>query len=106
MVSDLEGWFNLPKSVKLLDISLIGYTIALVISIILYLNFLDHSVQNLMPIFLTAILLLFTWNFRTQLQNNPDLNIQKNFYRNWFIICLFIIIIVLIITITYPITYL
>ncbi|MFX0086984.1 MAG: hypothetical protein ACFFAU_15105 [Candidatus Hodarchaeota archaeon] len=104
MVSDLEGWSNLPKSVKLLDISLIGYTIALFISIILYLNFLDQSTQNLMPIFLTAILLLFTWNLRTQLLNNPELNIQKNLYRNWFIICLFVIIIILIITITYPIT--
>jgi SNF family Na+-dependent transporter len=105
MGSDLEGWFNLPKSVKLLDISLVGYAIALSVSIILYLNFLDHSVQNLMPIFLTAILLLFTWNLRTQLLNNPDLNLQKNFFRNWFIICLFIIIIVIIITLVYPVTY-
>ena len=105
MVSSFKGWSNLPKSIKLLDISLIGYLIILIVAIFLYLNFLDRIVQNLMPIFLAALLLLLTWNFRKKLLQNPDLDRQKNLLRNWFIICLLIIIAVSILILAYPVTY-
>ncbi|MFX1285407.1 MAG: hypothetical protein ACFFB5_17305 [Promethearchaeota archaeon] len=111
MSSDLEGWFNLPKSIKLLDISLIGYGFILIIAILLYMSVLDHTVQNLMPIFLTAILLLITWNFRTQLSKTHiskeefDPGVQKRYFLEWFIICLLIIVIIGVILIVYPVTY-
>ena len=103
--SDLKGWFNLPKSVKLLDISLVGYGFILLIAILLYLNVLAHTVQNLMPIFLTAILLLITWNFRTQLTKTSDHSVQKRYFREWFIICALIILIIGVIVLIYPVTY-
>ncbi|MFX0122297.1 MAG: hypothetical protein ACFFAE_01570 [Candidatus Hodarchaeota archaeon] len=105
MSSDFEGWFNLPKPVKLLDISLIGYIFILLVATILYLAFLDHTVQNLIPIFLTAILLLITWNFRTQLLKTSDPNIQKRYFREWVVICVCIITIIGIILLVYPVTY-
>jgi len=105
MSLDLEGWFNLPKSVKLLDISLIGYILILVVATILYLTILDQTVQNLMPIFLTAILTLITWNFRTQILKTSDPNIHKHYFREWVIICSSIIIIIGVILLIYPVTY-
>jgi len=105
MSLDLEGWFNLPKSVKLLDISLIGYILILVVATILYLAILDQTVQNLMPIFLAAILTLITWNFRTQILKTSDPNIHKRYFREWVIICSSIIIIIGVILLIYPVTY-
>lgn len=105
MVSIFEGWFTLPKSAKLLDISLLGYSIILFVALALYLNFFEHTVQNLMPIFLVAILFLLTWNFRSQLLRNPDLNQQKSYLRTWFVICSLIIIVIGILILVYPVTY-
>ncbi|MFX0013604.1 MAG: hypothetical protein ACFFB2_10675 [Promethearchaeota archaeon] len=105
MSSDLQGWSSLPKSVKLLDISLFGYILMLITAIFLYLSFLDDTVQNLMPIFLTAILLLITWNFRTQLLKSFDPNIQRRYYREWLIICLIIIVVIGVTILIYPVTY-
>ncbi|UCG00545.1 MAG: hypothetical protein JSW11_13050 [Candidatus Heimdallarchaeota archaeon] len=105
MSSDLEGWFNFPKPVKLLDISLIGYIVILVVATILYLAILDHTVQNLMPIFLTAILALITWNFRTQLLKTSDPNMHKRYFREWIVICICIIVFIGVILIVYPVTY-
>ena len=105
MSSDVEGWFNLPKSVKLLDISIFGYGILLAVGILLYFFSLDQTVQNLMPIFLVAILLLFTWNFRSKINSTSDQNIQKQHFREWFIICTLIILITIVIIIFYPVTY-
>lgn len=105
MVSSPQGWSNLPKSVKLLDISLVGYIIILSASVVLYLGFLDQTVQNLMPIFLTSILLLFTWNLRTKILKSPDPNLQKQHYYTWLVICLLATIVILIVTLVYPVTY-
>ncbi|MHA1214292.1 MAG: hypothetical protein ACTSR2_09285 [Candidatus Hodarchaeales archaeon] len=105
MSSDLEGWGNLPKSVKLLDISLIGYGIILSVSMVLYFVIFDHTVQNLMPIFLCAILALITWNFKNQLRKNDNPHLQKRFFLEWFVISLIIVIVVAIIIIIYPVTY-
>lgn len=105
MNSDLQGWFNLPKSVKLLDISLIGYGLALFIAIFLYFTIFDQTVQNLMLIFLTAILFLITWNFRTQLTKTLDPLNKKRYFREWFLICLLIVIIIGVLVLVYPVTY-
>ncbi|UCE13663.1 MAG: hypothetical protein JSV04_00465 [Candidatus Heimdallarchaeota archaeon] len=105
MNPDLQGWFNLPKSVKLLDISLFGYGLALLIGIFLYLTIFDQTVQNLMLIFLTAILMLITWNFRTQLTKTQDPVIKKRYFREWFLICLLIVIIIGVLVSVYPVTY-
>lgn len=105
MSSDLEGWFNLPKPVKLLDISLVGYIVILVVAAILYLAILDQNVQNLMPIFLAAILSLITWNFRTQLLKTPDPYMHKRYFREWVVVCLIIIVIIGVILLVYPVTY-
>lgn len=105
MSSDLEGWFNLPKPVKLLDISLIGYIVILVVAAILYLAILDQTAQNLMPIFLAAILSLITWNFRTQLLKTPDPDMHKRYFREWVVVCLSIIVIIGVILLVYPVTY-
>jgi predicted PurR-regulated permease PerM len=105
MSTDLEGWFNLPKPVKLLDISLIGYIVILVVAAILYLAILDQNVQNLMPIFLAAILSLVTWNFRTQLLKTPDPEMHKRYFREWVVVCICIIVIIGVILLVYPVTY-
>ncbi|MHA2203339.1 MAG: hypothetical protein ACW991_06595 [Candidatus Hodarchaeales archaeon] len=105
MSTDLEGWFNLPKPVKLLDISLIGYIVILVVATILYLAIFDHTVQNLMPIFLAAMLTIITWNFRTQLLKTSDPNMHKRYFREWVIICVCIIVIIGVILLVYPVTY-
>ncbi len=105
MSSDLEGWFNLPKSVKLLDISLVGCGFILITAIFLYFSVLDRTVQNLMLIFLTAILLLITWNFRTQLTKTSDYKVQKRYFREWFLISTLIIVIIGVIVLVYPVTY-
>ncbi|MFX1514999.1 MAG: hypothetical protein ACFFC6_01735 [Promethearchaeota archaeon] len=105
MSTNLEGWFNLPKPVKLLDISLIGYILILVVAIILYLAILDHTVQNLMPIFLAAILSVITWNFRTQLLKTTNPDMHKHYFREWVIICICIIVIIGVILLVYPVTY-
>ncbi len=105
MSTDLEGWFNLPKPVKLLDLSLIGYIVILVVATILYLAILDQTVQNLMPIFLTALLSLITWNFRTQLLKTSDPEMHKRYFREWVIICVCIIVIIGVILLVYPVTY-
>jgi predicted PurR-regulated permease PerM len=104
MSPDLEGWFNLPKPVKLLDISLIGYIVILVVAAILYLAILDQTVQNAMPIFLAAILTLITWNFRTQLLKTPDPAMQKRYFREWVVLCISIIVIIGIVLLVYPVT--
>lgn len=105
MSLDLEGWFNLPKPVKLLDISLIGYIVILVVAVILYLAILDQTVQNLMPIFLAAILSLITWNFRTQLLKTPDPDMHKRYFREWVVVCVCIIVIIGVVLLVYPVTY-
>ena len=105
MSIDLEGWFNLPKPVKLLDISLIGYILILVVAIILYLAILDQTVQNLMPIFLAAILSVITWNFRTQLLKTTNPDMHKHYFREWVIICICLIVIIGVILLIYPVTY-
>lgn len=105
MSSDIEGWFNLPKPVKLLDISLIGYIVILVVATILYLAILDQTVQNLMPIFLAAILSLITWNFRTQLLKTSDPDMHKRYFREWVVVCFGIIVIIGVILLVYPVTY-
>ena len=105
MSSDGKGWFNLPKSVKLLDISMLGDSILLVIAIFLYFVALDQTIQNLMPIFLAAILLLFTWNFRTKLLSAPDQESQNQYYREWIILCAIEIITIIFVIRVYPVTY-
>ena len=105
MSSDVEGWFSLPKTVKLLDISIFGYGILLAVGILLYFLALDQTVQNLIPIFLVAILLLFTWNFRSKINSASDQKIQKQHFREWFIICALIILLTIVIIIFYPVTY-
>ena len=105
MSSDFKGWSNLPKSVKLLDISMIGYGILLIISLAFYLFILDETVQNLMPIFLVAILLLFTWNFRSKLLLLSKQEIQKRYFREWFVISTIVIVLIVILILSYPVTY-
>ena len=105
MSSDFKGWSNLPKSVKLLDISIISYGILLIISISLYFFILDQTVQNLMPIFLVAILLIFTWNFRSQLLSLSKQEVQKRHFREWLIISTIIILLFVLLILIYPVTY-
>jgi hypothetical protein len=105
MSSDGKGWFNLPKSVKLLDISMLGDGILLVIAIFIYFIALDQTVQNLMPIFLVTMLLLFTWNFRTKLLSAPDQDMQKQYYRDWIILCVLMIVTIIFAILVYPVTY-
>jgi Na+/citrate or Na+/malate symporter len=89
----------------LLDISIFGYGFVLSISILLYLSILNHSVQNLILIFLTAIILLFTWNLRNQLTKTMDFNLQRRNFLYWFVICLLFISISGIIVLIYPVSY-
>ena len=105
MSSDAKGWFNLPKSVKLLDISMLGDSILLVIAISIYFIALEQTVQNLMPIFLVTILLLFTWNFRSKLLSAPDQDSQIQYYREWIILCILVIVTIIFAIIVYPVTY-
>ena len=105
MSSDGKGWFNLPKSVKLLDISMLGDGILLVIAIFIYFVALDQTVQNLMPIFLVTIILLFTWNFRSKLLSAPDQDSQKQYYREWIILCVLVLVTIIIAILVYPVTY-
>ncbi|MHA1977277.1 MAG: hypothetical protein ACW98I_10285 [Candidatus Hodarchaeales archaeon] len=105
MSSDFKGWSNLPKSVKLLDISMIGYGLLLVISVAIYFFILDDTIQNLMPIFLVAILLLFTWNFRSKLLLMSKQEVQKRYFREWLIISTIVIVLIVLLIIYYPVTY-
>ena len=105
MSSDVEGWFDLPKSVKLLDISILGYGILLIVGFLLYFFVLDRTVQNLMPIFLVAILLLFTWNFRSKLNSSSEYQIGRQYFREWLFLCILIILIVTLLILFYPVTY-
>ncbi|PWI49162.1 hypothetical protein CEE45_03215 [Candidatus Heimdallarchaeota archaeon B3_Heim] len=105
MSSDFKGWSNLPKSVKLLDISIISYGILLIISLSLYFFILDQTVQNLMPIFLVAILLIFTWNFRSQLLSLSKQEVQKRHFREWLIISTIMILLFVLLILIYPVTY-
>jgi hypothetical protein len=103
--TNLEGWFNQPKSVKLLDISIIGFIFILVVSFVIYITVLDRTTQNLLFIFLAAILLFLTWNFRTQLTKTPDISSQKHHFREWIIFSTIFIIIAVILVLIYPVTY-
>ncbi len=105
MSSDYKGWANLPKSVKMLDISLIGYGILLIISFAIYFFILDQTVQNLMPIFLVALLLLFTWNFRSKLLSQAKKEVEKRYFREWVIISIILISMIVLLIIFYPVTY-
>ena len=105
MSSDAKGWFNLPKSVKLLDISMLGDGILLVIAIFLYYLALDRTIQNLMPIFLVTILILFTWNFRSKLLSATDQESQQQYYREWVILCVLLIVTIIVAILVYPVTY-
>lgn len=105
MSSDVEEWSMLPKAIKLMDISLIGYGIIFLASIGLYLLFLDRTVQNLMPIFMCAILTLITWNLRTQLKKHSKFSVQQRLFREWIIIGILIIVFVGIFIFIYPVTY-
>ena len=105
MSSDVKGWFNLPKSIKLLDISLLGDGILLVIAIFLYFVAIEQTIQNLMPIFLVTIILLFTWNFRSKLLSAPDQDTQKQYYREWIILCILVFVTIFFAIIVYPVTY-
>ena len=105
MSSDVEEWSMLPKAIKLMDVSLIGYGIIFLTSIGLYFLFLDSTVQNLMPIFLCAILTLITWNFRSQLKKHSKFSVQQRLFREWLIIGILLIVFVGIFILIYPITY-
>ncbi len=103
--SDVKSWSDLNKSVKLLDLSIFGFIVILVTAIILYLGFLDQTVQHLMLIFLTAFLLLFTWHFRIQLSKSSEQTEKRKYYREWLIICSVSILIMLVLVGIYPVTY-
>ena len=105
MSSDGKGWYNLPKSIKLLDISILGDSILLFVAVFIYFVALDHTVQNILPIFLAAIILLFTYNFRSKLLSAPDQDAQKQYYREWVILCTLVIVTIIFIILTYPVTY-
>jgi uncharacterized membrane protein len=105
MSINLGKWSSSPKAVRLLDISILAFIIIFAVSILLYLTILLQSVQNLMIILLTGILLLLTWNFRTQLTKSSDPVEQRRYYREWVIICLLFIIIIGVLVIIYPVTY-
>ncbi|MFX0171664.1 MAG: hypothetical protein ACFE9L_07070 [Candidatus Hodarchaeota archaeon] len=105
MSSTPKGWSNLPKTVKLLDVSIFGFILILSGAIVLYFGVLDNTVQNLMIIFLVAILSLFTWHFRGQLAKASDLTSQKRYFHEWVIVCLFMFVIIGILVIIYPVTY-
>ncbi len=105
MSSNSKGWFKLPKSVKLLDISMLGDGILLLIAIFIYFVALDQTVQNLMSIFLVSIILLFTWNFRSKLLSAPDQDSQKQYYREWIILCVLVLIVIITTILFYPVTY-
>ena len=105
MSSDVEEWSMLPKAIKLLDVSLIGYGIIFLTSLGLYFLFLDTTVQNLMPIFMCAIFTLITWNLRTQLIKHSKFSVQQHLFREWVIIGILLIIFVGIFILIYPITY-
>ncbi|MFX0051069.1 MAG: hypothetical protein ACFFAJ_14795 [Candidatus Hodarchaeota archaeon] len=105
MSSAPKGWSNLSKTVKLLDVSIFGFILILSVAIILYFSVLDNTVQNLMIIFLVAILSLFTWYFRDQLAKASDLTSQKRYFHEWVIVCIFMFVIIGILVIIYPVTY-
>ncbi|MHA1940682.1 MAG: hypothetical protein ACXACP_07215 [Candidatus Hodarchaeales archaeon] len=105
MSSNFNGWSNLPKSVKILDISIIGYLLSLLLAILLYFISLDRTVQNLMPIFLSALILLFTWNFRVKILTSTEEDVIKHYYREWLIICGATIVIIILLILIYPVTY-
>ncbi|MFW9780016.1 MAG: hypothetical protein ACFFE8_14280 [Candidatus Heimdallarchaeota archaeon] len=103
--SDVKRWSELPKSVKLLDLSILGSIIILAAAIVLYLGFLDRTIQHVMLIFLTALIVLFTWNFRIQLSKSINQTEKRKYYREWFIICSVSILALLVLIIIYPVTY-
>ena len=105
MSSDVNGWFNLPKSIKILDISILGYLLSLIIAILLYFMSFDRTIQNIMPIFLSAIILLFTWNFRVRILTSQDDETMRHYYREWIIVCGSLIVIVFLLILMYPVTY-
>ncbi len=102
----IKSWFELPKSIKLLDISIIGFILVSLISFTLYLAILDHTIQNLMIVFLGLIISLFTWFFRPNLMKATNEMSKKRYFRDWVTISSIFIIVVLILVIAYPVTYL
>ncbi|NHJ02216.1 MAG: hypothetical protein EAX86_08765 [Candidatus Heimdallarchaeota archaeon] len=105
MSQGIEGWQQLPKNVKLLDVSIVGYSIILILALALYLLFIDQTIQNLMPIFLTALLLILTWNFRTQIKNSDNITSLTRYYREWLLISGILIVLIVILIFIYPVTY-
>jgi hypothetical protein len=103
--SDVKGWTDLPKSVKLLDLSIFGFLVILAAAVVLYLGFLDRTVQHVMLIFLTALIVVITWHFRIQLSKSSNQAEKRKFYREWFIICSVGILAILILVLRYPVTY-
>ena len=85
--------------------SIFGFILILIAAIILYLGFLDRTVQHLMLIFLTAFLIVFTWHFRIQLSKSSKQTEKRKFYRGWVIICSVSILAMLVLVIIYPVTY-
>ncbi|MFW9855911.1 MAG: hypothetical protein ACFFFG_12695 [Candidatus Thorarchaeota archaeon] len=102
---DVKGWSELPKSVKLLDLSILGSIIILATAIVLYLEFLDRTIQHVMLIFLTALIVLFTWHFRNQLSNSSNQTEKRKHYREWLILCSVSILVILVLVGLYPVTY-
>ncbi|MFW9825915.1 MAG: hypothetical protein ACFFE4_23450 [Candidatus Thorarchaeota archaeon] len=106
MITTLRDWSELPKSVKLLDISIIGFILLITSSLSLYLLFIDQTVQNLMIIFLCIIILLLTWVFRSNLVKAKDDTAKKKYFREWVFVSIFFIVLVTILVLAYPVTYL
>ena len=106
MSNVFKNWFELPKSVKLLDISIIGFILLIIGSLFLYLFIIDQTVQNLMIIFLCLIILFLTWVFRSNLMKATDESSKQKYFREWVFVSLFFIVLVAILVLVYPVTYL
>lgn len=104
MNSVLNNWFNQPTKVKLLDLSLIGYLLIIILGLGINLLFLDFVIQNILVLLITVALFIFTNHLKSQmlLEKNSE-RIRRNVIE-WFLVSSILIITILVIIIVYPIT--
>lgn len=91
-------------AISILDLAFFTNLCLFLVGFAFYLAILPKNVQNTLPLILVLFLGVFSWTFRSKMNNSENKEEIKPFLIQWLIISMILIVFSIFITLIYPIS--
>ncbi|MFW9990536.1 MAG: hypothetical protein ACFFD4_00615 [Candidatus Odinarchaeota archaeon] len=88
---------------RFLNLTITTLGMLVVAMLAFYVTFLDHTVQNFIPVMTAGTIFVLSWVFKTRIES-PDVKNHKVIFLQWFVVSLVIIALMFIVVIVYPVS--